>query len=653
MPKTSFLFKSMQCCSVVLLLFVLSSCTSNPGQFTLQSPNGVLALDFFLSESGQPFFRVSKDGEVVIKDSGLGLVLESEDLGTGLKVASLGKEVLVEDHYKMIQGKQTNIDYSANERQVSLKNKSGEELQISFRVSNDGVGFKYSVPNSKSRAIRVTDELTQFAFNSQDKMWVQPMSAPKSGWMRTNPSYEEPYFQGVSIDTPSPIGFDWIYPALFQVGDQWILISETGMEREYAASRLSTSKGSFTVELDFPPSEESINNGDYLPNSKSALSSPWRIITVGSLETLVESTLGTDLAKPAKPVAVELKAGYASWSWALLKDNSVVYDVQKKFIDYASEMKWQYCLVDVNWDRNIGYEKIGKLAQYAQSKGVGLLLWYNSSGDWNDTEYTPKSKLLTHNDRIAEFQRIKDLGVVGVKIDFFGGDGQSVIAHYEDILIDAAEVGLMVNFHGATLPRGWQRTYPNLMTVEAIKGFEFITFTQDVADLAPQHCATIPFTRNVFDPMDFTPMAFSEIPGIQKRTTDGFELALPTLFLSGIQHLAEIPEGMKEMPDFVIDYLSDLPTSWDEAKLITGFPGKDVVIARRSGSEWYITGINGEAMPKTLELDLSFLEGATGIIIKDDAEVSNLEQQSLTIGDSPLELRIPANGGFIIKVDVD
>lgn len=297
------------------------------------------------------------------------------------------------------------------------------------------------------------------------------------------------------------------------------------------------------------------------------------------------------------------------WSWALLKDDSIVYDVQKRFIDYAADMQWQYCLIDVNWDTKIGYNKMQELINYAREKKVGIWLWYNSAGSWNTTPYHPRNKLLTHEDRVQEFSRLQEMGVAGVKIDFFGGDGQSMLQYYIDILNDAAAHRLMVNFHGATLPRGWQRTWPNLMTAEAVKGFEYITFDQKNADEEPTHCAVLPFTRDAFDPMDFTPMSLYKIPRINRVTTAAFELALSVLFLSGVQHFAEIPEGMRHMPDYIKDFLRQLPVKWDDVQFIDGYPGEFVVLARRAGNKWYVAGINGSGNPKSVMVNLGQFKG--------------------------------------------
>jgi hypothetical protein len=293
-----------------------------------------------------------------------------------------------------------------------------------------------------------------------------------------------------------------------------------------------------------------------------------------------------------------------------------------------------------------------ELVDYAAAKNVGMLVWYNSAGDWNTVKYTPKGKLLTPQSRAAEFGRLQKMGIKGVKIDFFGGDGQSVIKYYLEILNDAAKYKLMVNFHGATLPRGWHRTYPNLVTTEAVRGFEMITFGQADADLEATHCAMLPFTRNAFDPMDFTPMNLYKIPTkVVRKTTGSFELALSVLFLSGIQHFAESPEGMSHIPDHVKTFLRELPDQWAESKFIDGYPGKLIVVARKSAKgQWYVSGINGENTPKELTLDLSSLKSAKGgQLITDGEEEHSFASRAISAAEvSRFPVKIKPNGGFVI-----
>ena len=402
--------------------------------------------------------------------------------------------------------------------------------------------------------------------------------------------------------------------------------------------------------MNFPQPQECRSNEPYLPESVFSGLTPWRIIAISdNLAGLVESTLETDLAAPQKyDVSSWLQPGIASWSWVILKDDSTVYGAQRRYIDFAASMHWRYCLIDAYWDTQIGYEKIKQLAEYAKTKNIKILLWYNSAGDWNTTPLTPRSKMITEESRRNEFQKLKDMGIGGIKVDFFGGDGQSMMKYYINILNDAANYNLAVNFHGCTFPRSWYRTYPNLVSMEGIRGEEYVTFGQYFADNQPSHCTVIPFTRNLFDPMDFTPVNFSGIPNINRRTTNGFEIALSVLFTSGIQHIAETPDGMAAQKDFVKEHMSTLPETWDDVKFIDGFPGKFVVIARKKGDTAYIAGINGQAnTERTLTLNIPFIsDKSKGIIIADSNNKKELVKKDIDFS-KPIDLHV--YGGLIIK----
>lgn len=527
-------------------------------------------------------------------------------------------------------------------------------MDIIFRVSNDGVAFRYSFPwiNSNENIIK---ELSSFTFDGKAKAWLQPMSEAKTGWEHCHPSYEEHYLQDIQVGSVSPLKSGWIYPALFKTNDTWVLITEAALDGTYCGTRLVNDSASSVYAIGFADPREVFTGGGYLPVNNKPWLTPWRIITIGSLKTIVESTLGTDLA----PETINLdqscvKPGKASWSWINSKDDRIVYDEQIKYIDFASSMNWQYCLVDANWDTQIGYDKIAELSTYAKQKNVGLILWYNSAGDWNTVKYHPKDKLLTKESREKEFSRLQAMGIKGVKIDFFGGDGQSMIQYYIDILNDAAKYKLLVNFHGATLPRGWEKTYPHLMTTEAIYGMEMVTFDQNAADQQANHCAMLPFTRNAFDPMDFTPMNLTGLKysNCVRKTSPAFELALSVLFLSGIQHYAQSPEGMAKVPDDVKYFLKNLPDYWDDVKFLDGYPGKYAVIARRSGNRWYIAGINGEKTQKKVNLDLSSFEKSKATLFTDG---TNGELFSKTVMNTTeqkrCDLTMNANGGFVMVLE--
>ncbi|MBN1396507.1 MAG: glycoside hydrolase family 97 catalytic domain-containing protein [Bacteroidetes bacterium] len=624
-------------------------CTEN---YMLKSPDTKLSVHLRIAPGGKIVYSVSHSGSDVIKESRLGIIRSDEDFSANLILDSVSNVIPVSDKYTMLHGKRLDCQYTGNKQVFYMKNLNSKRMEIIFQVSDNGVAFRYFFPDKKDTIIKIFKEETSYHFDPSTKAFLQPCPDARTGWCFTQPSYEEFYNINMPVGMVSPYQAGWVMPALFNYGKYWICITETAVDTNYCGSRLSQFSPDGEYSVQFPQPQEGRPDGPVLPESTTPWYTPWRIIALSdNLAGLIESTLATDLAVPAKyDVSSWLKPGIASWSWVILKDDSTVYEAQQRYIDFAASMNWRYCLIDAFWDTKIGYEKIKQLADYARSKNVKILLWYNSAGDWNTTTLTPRDKMISNKSRSAEFQKLKEIGVAGIKVDFFGGDGQSMMKYYINILEDAAKYNLAVNFHGSTYPRGWSRTYPNLVSMEAIKGEEYVTFGQYNADQQPVHCTVIPFTRNLFDPMDFTPVNFSGIPNILRKTTGGFEIALSVLFTSGIQHIAETPTGMASQKDFVIEYMKALPECWDDVKFIDGIPGKYVILARKKRDVWYIAGINGENSHRTVTLDLPFIKkSAKGILITDSADTNDLIKRNMTItGSDKLDMR--PHGGFVIKV---
>lgn len=624
------------------VIVALSMCAATAQ--ALDSPDKRIHVKVELTAQKTLAYSITRDAKPVVLPSALGLQLAGADLSEQLALGPASKVKPVSEKYEMAVGKKRHISYRANEQVFPVQGAGKRKMDVVFRVSNDGVAFRYVVRGEGRK--QFVGESTSFAFDPAAKAWLQPMSVAQTGWMNTNPSYEEHYQREIAVGTASPMKSGWVFPALFKTGDTWVALSEANMDGSFHASRLQAESPNATYRIGLPMADEKFTDGKLLADTTGDLVTPWRLIALGSLPEIMASTLGTDLAAPAIAFDKKLvKPGHAAWSWALLKDDATVYGVQKQFIDYAADMKWDYALIDADWDRKIGYDKLLELTRYAAGKNVGVLVWYNSSGAWNKTEYSPKGALLTPEQRKKEFARLKQMGIKGVKVDFFAGDGASMIAYYVDLLKDAADAGLLVNFHGATLPRGWARTYPNLMTAEAIRGLEFTTFEQADQDAVIRHAATIPFTRNLFDPMDFTPTVFGDIPKIKRVTRNGFELAESVLFLSGIQHFAETPVGMATVPDYVKAFMQDLPRSWDDSKFIDGYPGTHVVIARKSGNAWYVAGLNADDTDRTIALDLAFLGKRKGTLITDGASERAFSQSAIAGGKTSITIK--AHGGFV------
>ena len=636
--------------AIFVIFFSSSECLCLEN-YTIKSPDQKMSVEFWLTTQGEPVYSISHLGSTILKQSKLGIIRSDGDFSANLILDSVSNASIVSDKYTLLHGKRLNCNYLGNKRIFYLKNASSKTIEIIFQVSDDGVAFRYHFPEKTDKTVKIFKEATSFHFDLTTKAFLQPCPDARTGWCFTQPSYEEYYQIDMPVGTPSPYQAGWVMPALFNYGKYWMSITETAVDTNYCGSRLSQFSPAGEYSIQFPQPQESRGNEPFLPESVLPWYTPWRIIAIAeNLGGLVESTLGTDLAIPAQyDVSSWLHPGIASWSWVILKDDSTVFDVQQRYIDFAASMNWRYCLIDAFWDTKIGYEKIKELAVYAKTKNVKILLWYNSAGDWNTTTLTPRDKMLTRESRCAEFQKLKDMGIGGIKVDFFGGDGQSMMKYYIDILKDASKYNLAVNFHGCTFPRGWHRTYPNLVSMEAIRGEEYVTFGQYFADNQPSHCTVIPFTRNLFDPMDFTPVNFSGIPNIKRRTTGGFDIALSVLFTSGIQHIAETPMGMAAQRDFVKEYMQSLPETWDDVKFIDGYPGKYFVLARKKNNTWYIAGINGEKAERTVKLNIPFISSkSNGILITDSDDKSELVKKDLAFS-KPIGVTMQPEGGFVIK----
>ena len=618
---------------------------------TLQSPDKSIRVTVENS-NGLLYYSVQKNNLPVLLQSALGLDLSSGSFSQQLSITAVSKTLPIQETYSSRNAKKSTIRYQALETTFNVRNAQGKNLSLIFRVSNDGLAFRYHLPGISS-ITQVTKEYSAFAFDPSTHAWLQPMSVAKTGWEQCNPAYEEQYYYDVPVGTVSKLHAGWVYPALFHTGSNWVLITEAGMDGNYCGTRLIHDDGAAVYRTGFPDPREVFTGKGYLPVSDKPFSSPWRVVAIGSLKTLMESTLGTDLAEKSIPVKTDfVRPGKAAWSWINSKDDFITYEEQKKYIDFAHAMQWEYCLIDADWDTKIGYEKMKELADYARTKKVGLLLWYNSAGDWNTVKYHPKGLLLTREGREKEFKRLQAMGIKGVKIDFFGGDGQSMIKYYIDILEDAARYQLLVNVHGATLPRGWHRTYPNLLSAEAVHGMEMVTFSQAAADAQPAHCCLLPFTRNAFDPMDFTPMNLTGLTHSKsiRRTSPAFELALSVLFLSGIQHFAQNPEAIGKVGQPVLDFLRNLPGNWDDVQFIDGYPGQYLVLARRSGKKWYIAGISSEKENRKIVIDLVPYKKGSGQLIT-DGEGSELFRVLPVFTSSKMALNLKPNSGFVVVLE--
>lgn len=621
----------------------------------VSSPDGTLVVEFTLDQ-GAPRYAIRLDGRQVLAPSPLGLVRSDGDFESGMALVGVSEPESISDDYTMMHGKQSRVQYRANRRVVRLRNPQGQPLEVVLQVSNDGLAFRYRFPG-EGGPLTVTREATGFALPAGTLSWLHPMHDAKTGWERTNPSYEAHYHIEQPVGLPSPYAAGWAFPALFRTeAGTWLLISETAVDETYCASRLAQDSTGGVYRIAFPQVEEHRGPVDPSePTIRLPFESPWRLVIVGrDLAAIVRSNLATDVAPPPDDRDWSfVRPGRAGWSWLRHDTPGMQLPILRDYLAMTADLDWEFMLVDADWDRIVGYEAVAELAREARAKGVDLKLWYNSAGDWNTTPFTPRDKMYLPEVRRAEFRRIREMGIVGVKVDFFGGDKQVTMRQYMDILRDAADHQLMVNFHGATLQRGWQRTWPNLVTVEAVKGMEFVTFDQRNADQQAQHSTILPFSRNVVGSMDFTPVVMDRsIRGVRRATSPAFELALAVLFESAVQHFGLAPHEAAALPDFAKEYLREVPAVWEETRYVAGFPGRDVVLARRKGDAWYVVGINGENTPKTLTLDLSFLpQGRPGRLITDGAEPDSLQSRTVERPSvASFEVELAPQGGFVLIV---
>lgn len=565
----------------------------------------------------------------MLEESPLGLESTIGDFSTGLTFLSESKKQ-IEENYYLPNGKTSRIHYLANELTVSYLNKNKDTLQVLFRVSNNDIALAYRLASPKQTHCTIKRELTGFNFPAHTTTFITPQAPSGEGWMKTKPSYEEEYTNEEPIGTPSKYRLGYTFPALFHLGNTgWVLLSETGVTSRYAGTRLSEGNQEGLYTIAFPEKEENGGMGDNTVTSNLPLITSWKTITIGeTLKPIVETTSAYNGMKPVYTASQPYKPGRSTWSWILWQDESCNYKDQQIFIDLAAEMGYEYILIDALWDKQIGYENMPSLIAYAQSKGVDVILWYNSNGAWNDAPQGPKQRMDTAPARQKEMAWMKSLGVKGIKVDFFGGDKQTTMKLYEDILTDANQYGIFVVFHGTTLPRGWERMYPNHMGSEAALVSENLVFSQDFANKEAYTSTMLPFTRNAVSAMDFGPVFFNKRfskqadKGTIRKTTDAFQLATSILYQSPVQHFGITPNNIQEQPEYVINFMKKIPTTWDETKFIDGYPGKYCVMARRFGNKWYIGATNASNSLQSYTLSLPWLIGKEVTVLFDHKDRS-------------------------------
>lgn len=623
---------------------------------SVSGPDGKLQLTVSCpSANGEVSYAVTYNGKQMLESSPLGMETNVGDFYRGLQLKE-HKVTALDTVYEQSRIKASRIHYRANELLCSFVNGEGKNVQITFRVSNNDVAFRYTLPREQGKgSVTVNSEHTGFRFPSQTTTFLCPQSDAMIGWKRTKPSYEEEYKADAPMNERSGYGHGYTFPCLFKVGDDgWVLLSETGVDSRYCGSRLSDwDNGVYRIA--FPMPEENNGNGTVSPAFALPGSTPWRTVTVGeTLQPIVETAVPWDVVEPRYATEHEYKPGRSTWSWILWQDDSANYDDQVRYVDLAAAMGYEYILVDSWWDKMTGYDRMEKLVKYAHSKGVDVFLWYSSSGYWNDIEQSPINKMDNSIIRKKEMRWMQRLGVKGIKVDFFGGDKQETLRLYEEILSDADDHGLMVIFHGCTLPRGWERMYPNYVGSEAVLASENLVFNQHFCDNEAFNATLHPFIRNAVGCMEFGGVFLNKRlnrgndGGTIRRTTDIFQLATAVLFQNPIQNFALAPNNLTDAPQICLDFMKQVPTTWDETRFIEGYPGRYIVLARRHGNTWYIAAVNATAEPLKLKLNLPMLAGQEVSLYSDDKKMQpQLKLQKIKT-DGRVQLTVQPQGGVVI-----
>ena len=640
----------------IVMAMLLGSSVASAENKQITSPDGKLVVTV-ADMDGRPSYSVSYDNVLFLKPSPLGIIANIGDFSSGMSLEKNVSTNKIDETYELASIKQSKVRYVANEAVFSFTQQGKTIYDVIFRISNNDVAFKYKMyPQGETLSCVVKQEVTGFAFPDGTTTFLCPQSKPMGGFARTSPSYETSY---TADDAAGKNGWGegYTFPCLFRNGDNgWVLVSETGVNGGYCASRLLGHKGG-TYTIGFPQEGEANGNGTVSLGIALPGETPWRTITVGkTLAPIVETTVPFDVVKPLYPAKGEYTYGRGSWSWIIGMDGSTNYKEQLRYIDFSAAMGYQSVLVDALWDKQIGRDKIEELAKYGKDKGVALYLWYNSNGYWNDAPQTPRGIMDNAIARRKEMKWMQSIGIRGIKVDFFGGDKQMTMQLYEDILSDANEYGLLVIFHGCTLPRGWERMYPNFASSEAVLASENLHFSQGSCDNEAFNATLHPFIRNTVGSMDFGGSALNKYynadnapRGSRRVTSDVYALATAVLFQSPVQHFALAPNNLTDAPAWAIDFMKEVPTTWDEVRFIDGYPGKYVILARRHGDKWYIAGVNAQKETLKLKVNLPMFSNGEKVRLFSDDKALQGGVKQIGIGKKQeLQLTIPCNGGVLI-----
>ena len=656
-------------------ILLLSALCVQANNYTVTSPDGKLAVNVECKE-GKAFYTVNYDGKQMLGASALGLVANYGDFSQNLIMGAC-KNTKKHLAYKMTRIKKEKIEKDASEATIGFLNSKKDSMTLHLHVSNNDIAYKYEMIRPKKdnpKSVIIYNEVSGFNFPSQTTTFLCPQITPMTGWERTKPSYEEEYTPDAPMNVKSQFGVGYTFPCLFKVGnDGWVLVSETGVSSAYPGCRLSDYEPGKGYTVAFPQKGENNGIGSEFAGIPLPGETPWRTITVGSsLAPIVETTIPYDVVESLYEASQTYKPSRYTWSWLIWQDNSINYDDQVKMVDVAAAQGYEAILVDNWWDKQIGRKRIEELSKYAKSKKVSLMLWYNSNGFENDAPQTPRQIMNNSIARKKEMAWMKKIGVVGIKVDFFGGDKQETMKLYEDILSDANDYGLEVIFHGCTMPRGWERMYPNYVSSEAALASENVYFTDYHAKKEAFEMTMHPFSRNAVASFDWGGVMMNKYfskdnkSRHQRYTSDVFEMATAITNQSSVNCICLYPNNLQDVPQWELDWLKNVPTAWEDTKFIAGYPTKYAVVARKSSVEngsgaaltagrWFVGGLNATDKPLALTLDLPMFAGKTVTYITDQPKKKGEKfftsvKKTLKVGkDGKAKVVIQPNGGIIIE----
>jgi alpha-glucosidase len=629
----------------------LTNCTTKQtaDSWSVSSPDSTLVVKVRM-ERGKIFYSVLNaiSGDTVIFKSATGVLALHQNFSDSLKFQGISTKT-IKEKYTMITGKRKENEDFCNQLTLSLTNNNNIPVEIIFRAYHEGVAFRYHFPEIED-TMRITGEESEFTISTEGKAWIQDYEMPYE-W---GPAYEAWYTNGSPIGSPSMDVSGWALPSLFLTGNHYVLLCESGNDRNYWGAHLRQDCDRGHYKIGTPLEIEAEGIGKAYAEVTGPFSTPWRIIMCSKqLSDIIESNLTHHLASHS---VIEdpswIIPGRSSWSWWSDHASSRNVKTLKEYIDLSSKMKWEYSLVDANWNIMQNGGNVEELLDYAKQRNVGLTLWYNSGGPHNRVTEQPRDIMSDPIKRKAEFRKLREWGVKAVKVDFFNSDKQNIMTLYQDILRDAAEQQIMVLFHGCTAPRGWSRTYPNLLSMEAVKGAEQYSWDTVFCNNAPLHNTILAMTRNVVGPMDYTPVTFTDY---KKRfahtTTNANELALAVIFESGMTHFADRSSAYLQAKPEIQTFLRDVPVVWDDTRFLQGAPGKEIVLARRKGNTWYVAGINGTRNATAFKLELPFIAENTNVsAFEDGANARDIATRQFSLTRRSLNVTMKPKGGFVFVI---